>query len=288
MALKVLNYFVFCNLIIIFTVTIYLPVGTTQELSFFWNQTGQPVVDVEPETSVEDVAVVETEPLNEITAIAKIYEIPNITDSEDKSSKNTKVSCLNRTNDVEVEIFNTTGLMNALFINPDVKKRSTPSNCTVVMFYARWCPFSSNAAPHINALPRVFPTLKVAAIDATVHSSVNTYFGILSVPTIMLFHNGKLVAKYNESVISLTKIAEFITSITDLEVAEKLNVTSNDFQGPLPSVQSKDRDLYLYLAWVFVIVCFVNYARRSVIVKTAVEFVRVTWREAEDQHEHQE
>jgi thiol-disulfide isomerase/thioredoxin len=284
-----LKYCIFCNLIIASALAAYLPYCMSQELAYFSNQTDhEPVVDSEPETSIEDVAVVETEPVNEITAIAKIYEITNVTDSEDKSAKSTKVACLNTTNDSDVEIFNTTGLMNALYINPDVKKRSTPSNCTIVMFYARWCPFSANAAPHFNALPRVFPALKVAAIDATVHSSVNTYFGILSVPTIMLFHNGKLVAKYNESVISLAKISDFITSITDLEVAEKLNVTSQDFHGPLPSVPSKDRDLYLYLAWVFVIVCFLNYARRSVIVKTAIEFVRVTWREAEDQHEHQE
>ena len=109
---------------------------------------------------------------------------------------------------------NTTGLMSTLYINPGIKERSQESNCTIVMFYARWCPFSANAAPHFNALPRVFPALKSVAIDATVHSSVNTYFGILSVPTVMLFHNGKPVAKYNESTISLSKLVDFITGVT--------------------------------------------------------------------------
>ena len=56
--------------------------------------------DLEPETSVEDVAPVEAEPLNQTTtAIAKIYQLPNITENGEPSPRSTKVACLNITRD---------------------------------------------------------------------------------------------------------------------------------------------------------------------------------------------
>lgn len=44
--------------------------------------------------------------------------------------------------------------------------KQTPGTCVLVLFYARWCIFSSQAAPYINALPRFIPHIKVVAIDA--------------------------------------------------------------------------------------------------------------------------
>ena len=41
-----------------------------------------------------------------------------------------------------------------------------PGRCTVVLFYASWCRFSAQMAPHYNALARAFPSLDVVAIDA--------------------------------------------------------------------------------------------------------------------------
>lgn len=37
--------------------------------------------------------------------------------------------------------------------------------CTLVFFYAKWCPFSAKAAAKVNALGRMFPSLLVVAID---------------------------------------------------------------------------------------------------------------------------
>lgn len=37
--------------------------------------------------------------------------------------------------------------------------------CTLVFFYAKWCPFSAKAAAKVNALGRMFPSLPVVAID---------------------------------------------------------------------------------------------------------------------------
>ena len=38
--------------------------------------------------------------------------------------------------------------------------------CAVVLFYAPWCAFCAQIAPHFNALARAFPQLPIYAIDA--------------------------------------------------------------------------------------------------------------------------
>jgi thiol-disulfide isomerase/thioredoxin len=49
-----------------------------------------------------------------------------------------------------------------------MNRRST-ADCVALLFYARYCPFSSMAAPHFNALSRAFPDIKMAAVDAMKH-----------------------------------------------------------------------------------------------------------------------
>lgn len=41
-----------------------------------------------------------------------------------------------------------------------------PGQCTVIVFYLDWCPFSAKAAAHFNALGRLFPQLNILAIEA--------------------------------------------------------------------------------------------------------------------------
>ena len=44
--------------------------------------------------------------------------------------------------------------------NVSVANRSQPGTCSITMFFAPWCEFSAGAAPHYNALARVFPQLR--------------------------------------------------------------------------------------------------------------------------------
>lgn len=108
-----------------------------------------------------------------------------------------------------------THLMGDILIqNTSIRGKAVPGNCTLVMFYTTWCPFSAKAAPHYNALPRAYPPLTVVAIDVQKYKTVNTFFGILGVPTVALFHNGRLIAKFNESQFTLNKFAEFVEYFT--------------------------------------------------------------------------
>lgn len=44
--------------------------------------------------------------------------------------------------------------------------------CTLVLFYAVWCPFSMKLAPAYNALGRLFPTVPIIAVDIEMQYNV--------------------------------------------------------------------------------------------------------------------
>jgi thiol-disulfide isomerase/thioredoxin len=67
------------------------------------------------------------------------------------------------------QLVNSTRLLNLLFTEPNVTNRHSAADCVALLFYARYCPFSSMAAPHFNALARAFPDIKMAAVDAMKH-----------------------------------------------------------------------------------------------------------------------
>ena len=133
--------------------------------------------------------------------------------------------------------------------------RSSPAPCSLTLFFADWCHFSAAAAPHFNALARAFPQLPVHAVDSSKHHSLNTQYGVMAVPTILVFHNSKPLYKYNLTEYSLDKFIEFVSLVTGLEAVNGTTVESQDFEGPVPSVAVEHRNLYLWLALTFSLLC---------------------------------
>ncbi|KAH0547262.1 thioredoxin domain-containing protein 15 [Cotesia glomerata] len=195
-----------------------------------------------------------------------------------------------------VEIVNATRLMELLIIEPSPVNRtdntttkdnkSNPRTCLLVLFYSRWCVFSSQAAPHFNALPRFYPHVKAVAIDASKYQNFNMQFGIVGVPTLMFVYNGKPLVKFNETSYTLESFARFVTEYTGLKANESLYVTSADFGGPVPSTPSNETDYCLVMSWIFIAMCFVYFTLQSRWWKQFVELVQNTWRESNAQHEH--
>lgn len=211
----------------------------------------------------------------------------------DNSTSNSTVklcSCLplNRTEEeLTVTLVNGSVLSEALVADSAVRSRSQPAVCLLVLFYGRTCPFSAAAAPHVNALPRAFPDLRVLAVDALENGSLNTRFGIIAVPTVLLFHNGRPQARFNQSEPTLSRLAEFVTAYTQLPAAGELNVTAADREGPLPAEVEQRLDWYLVAAWLFIAVCAAYAATRLRLWRRAADNVRNWWIEAE-QHLHEE
>lgn len=206
--------------------------------------------------------------------------------AEETNTTQKYISCASGFGSKEVQLVNDTELVKLLLSNTNITNRETTANCVAVLFYSQYCPFSSMAAPHFNALPRAFPDIKMVAINAMMYHLFNAPNGIVGVPSLLLFHNGRPVAKFNESEYTLELFSRFLTKHTGIKAAEMSYVTSADFTGPVLSVPSKDTDLFLGLSWAFIIICAAYYFTKSKWWRWIVETVQNNWRESEAQAQH--
>lgn len=207
--------------------------------------------------------------------------------TEETNSTQKYVQCLPNYGASEVQIVNDTELIKLLIPDTNITNKETPGKCVCVLFYSKFCPFSSLAAPHFNALPRAFPDIKMVAINAMMYHLFNTPNGIVGVPSLLLFHNGKITAKFNESDYTLEQFSRFVTKNTGVHAEEKSFVTSADFSGPVSSVPSKDTDVFLAISWGFIIVCAIYCFTKSQWWLWIVETVQSNWRESEAQAQHE-
>lgn len=162
-----------------------------------------------------------------------------------------------------------------------------PGNCAVILFYAKFCPASHALVPHWNSLARNFVDIKVGAIDALEHPGLNTDFGIIGLPSIVLFQNGRMIQKFNTTrPTTVTYMIDFIQQFTNLKPASpSVVVTSEDFSPTSKlkvQMQEESFDFYLLLSWIFIIVVSLYYFVQSSTFKQMVEMVNRTWRESNE------
>ncbi|XP_055942851.1 thioredoxin domain-containing protein 15-like [Argiope bruennichi] len=245
------------------------------------------VYGIDPNTSslYENFELLNTE--NNTVQATETNSTSNATDTKSKM----KVECTPRVlpeNEVPtVTVANSSTLLKVLA--PVANKNSTIGDCVVVLFYSNQCVFSARMAPHFNALPRVFPDIAFYAVDVIETGNLYVRYGLVFVPNVMLFHNSKPFARYNETALNLDQFVKFINKFTGLTHNGTLNVTSADMIGPVPSTLTKRIDYVLILAWVFTLCCFCFGFAKSSFCKCTVEFFRNTWYEANaTQHEHEE
>lgn len=197
-----------------------------------------------------------------------------------------KVKCLpsNETaNSTLIVIDSITQLAQLLGPLGNVTKRTQPGICTLILFYTKSCVSSSLAAPHMNALPKYFPDIRMGAMDSFRFHSVNTEFGIIALPTLMLFHRGRPIVKFNESLFSVNNFVKFIGRHTDIEpVTSKIFVTSDDFRGPLSNKVEKVADNCLWLAWIFIGLVICYHFARSKYCTQIIEVIKRNWRESSE------
>ncbi|XP_058830277.1 thioredoxin domain-containing protein 15 isoform X2 [Topomyia yanbarensis] len=171
-------------------------------------------------------------------------------------------------------------------------KRTQAGNCVVMLFYTKTCIHSAMMAPHYNAMARHFPDLKVAAIDAFNFHSLNTEFGIVGLPTIMFFHQGRPLVKFNDTEITLETLVKFVTKHSGVEprlANHKMTINvphyiSEDFKGPLSNKVERKIDYWLYVAWIFIVLCSCYYFSKSAFYVQIIEMIKRNWRESEAHH----
>ncbi|KAI4455882.1 hypothetical protein MML48_8g00001093 [Holotrichia oblita] len=225
-------------------------------------------------------------PTINITEAVVVDNVTLANTTEETNVTQKYVSCTPHFGGLEVQLVNDTELIQLLLPDTNVTTKEAQGNCLAVLFYSKYCPFSSMAAPHFNALPRAFPDIKMVAINAMMYHLFNTQNGIVGVPSMLLFHNGRAVAKFNYSEYTLETFSQFLTKYTGINPEEKSFVTSADFSGPVSSVPSKETDIFLGLSWGFIIICGIFYFTKSKWWRWIIETVQSNWRESEAQHEH--
>lgn len=217
-----------------------------------------------------------------------IYRIDSDNDLKDGYRKQIiKVKCLpNRGNGTVHIVQSSKEILKILSPHGNSTKRNIEGNCALILFYTKSCPGSAIVAPQFNALAKQFPDIKIAAIDAYKFHSFNTEFGIVGLPTILLFHQGRPVVKYNDTIATVQQFIKFVTRHTGIKPYYNSGfVSSEDFNGPLLNRVEKEPDKYLYLAWSFIIICAGYYFTKSSLYTQIVEIIKRNWRESEAQHE---
>ncbi|CAG9767364.1 unnamed protein product [Ceutorhynchus assimilis] len=248
--------------------------------------------DSQPEFGSFPDSPVSTPPDSDSESAFSNVTIENNTNSTDSNSSSIKLlNCIRGGNITTVQLVNDIELIKLLLPDPKISsEKQAVGQCIAVLFYSKNCPFSSMAAPHFNALPRAFPEIKMVAINAMQYHLFNPQNGIVGVPTLLLFHNGRPLVRYNGSEYNLEAFIKFINKHTNIEPVEGSVVTSQDFAGPVVSSPSKDPDMFLVISWLFILVCSCYYFSKSRVWKWIVESVEKNWRESEQQaqHEHME
>ncbi|KAH8418669.1 hypothetical protein KR222_009236, partial [Zaprionus bogoriensis] len=162
-------------------------------------------------------------------------------------------------------------------------KRHEPGSCVVIHFCTPTSLECARVAHVVNLLPHLFPTLPVAYIDAYEFIRFNAEFGIVALPTLMIFHQGRPLIKYDPPWHESNKVSfgRFIMRHTNIKTINP-RVLEMTTWGPLSSVPAEKTDFYLGLAWAFILLCLANYVRRTPMWKQLVEMVQRNWRESEE------
>ncbi|MFI3313857.1 MAG: thioredoxin [Eubacteriales bacterium] len=86
--------------------------------------------------------------------------------------------------------------MAVLHLNNDNFEATIANGVTLVDFYAQWCGPCKMLTPVIEKLADRFDgTAQVAKVDVDVAGALAAQFGIMSVPTILIFKDGKLISQ---------------------------------------------------------------------------------------------
>ncbi|KAI6184039.1 Thioredoxin domain-containing protein [Aphelenchoides bicaudatus] len=121
----------------------------------------------------------------------------------------------------EMKIVNATELISAL------QETDVFDRCSVVMFFAPNCVFSRQAAEYVYLLAKLFPQLRVYAVNIHKRSSVLDHMinqhGIAATPIIFLFENKVAKLRLVESS-SLRSLAEIILRRTDLKLPKGIKL----------------------------------------------------------------
>lgn len=69
------------------------------------------------------------------------------------------------------------------------------NECVIIDFYATWCGPCKMQAPVLEELENSRSEIKIAKVDVDKLQSLAQRYGVMSIPTLLLFKNGELIDK---------------------------------------------------------------------------------------------
>lgn len=80
-------------------------------------------------------------------------------------------------------------------LNQENFQEEINSSLVLVDFYATWCGPCKMMHPIIEEITRENPSLKIIKVDVDKHNDLARQYGVMSIPTIILFQNGNIIEK---------------------------------------------------------------------------------------------
>ncbi len=106
----------------------------------------------------------------------------------------------------------------------DEKLESTLTGTEYVLldFWAAWCGPCVMMKPAIDAISKRYGSqLTVVMVDAGTHSKIAQNYSVAGLPTLLFFHNGKLIGRHSGALSESHLIQEVETRFTDLRPIAK-------------------------------------------------------------------
>lgn len=82
---------------------------------------------------------------------------------------------------------------------------------TFVDFFATWCGPCKMIAPIVDSVSEELTNIKFIKVDVDDSSDIAQNFGIMSIPTLVIFKDGEVVARHT-GLLSKTDLIEFINN----------------------------------------------------------------------------
>lgn len=196
------------------------------------------------------------------------------------------VRCLERGNSEFHIMESVQDIVNYLKPIGTATKRYQAGSCVLVYFYTPTCYACSIMGHSLSYLKLSFPLIPLIAIDAYKFPSFNTEFGIISVPTLMIFHQGRPIVKFRAP----GNLKSFVTRHTGIKPLETsyFLMRPQFVANPFVFVDRYEQvDFVLILSWLFILSCAAYCAAKTSFCKQIVEMIKRNWRESEEaQLEH--
>ena len=83
----------------------------------------------------------------------------------------------------------------ATVLTKDTYDSAIASGKVIVDFWATWCGPCKMQAPILDQFAQAHPDVSVCKVDVDDEPQLAARYGIMSIPTLLYFHNGQLVNK---------------------------------------------------------------------------------------------